>query len=56
MLNKKNICEYIHENHYSVIWKKNRKDSLQNGVGEIDRNFIFVKKNKGKQFKTKSSL
>ena len=40
---QKNICVYIHKNHYCVIWKKNRKDSLLNGVEEIDKNFKFVK-------------
>ena len=40
---QKNICVYIHENHYCVIWKKNRKDSLLNGVNEIERNFQKVK-------------
>ena len=29
---QKNICVHIHKNHYCVIWKKNRKDSLLNGV------------------------
>ena len=32
---QKNICVHIHENHYCVIWKKNRKD----------RNFKYVKNN-----------
>ena len=40
---QKNICVYIHNNHYCVIWKKNRKDSLLNGVDEIDKNFKYVK-------------
>ena len=40
---QKNICVHIHKNHYCVIWKKNRKDSLLNGVEEIDRNFKKVK-------------
>ena len=38
-----NICVHIHKNHYCVIWKKNRKDSLLNGVIEIERNFKYVK-------------
>ena len=42
MLNKK-TCVHIHKNHYCVIWKKNRKDSLLNGVNEIERNFRYVK-------------
>ena len=29
-------CVYIHKNHYCVIWKKNRKNSLLNGVNEIE--------------------
>ena len=40
---QKNICVYIHKNHYCVIWKKNRKNSLLNGVNEIDKNFKYVK-------------
>ena len=40
---QKNICVYIHKNHYCVIWKKNRKDSLLNDVNEIGRNFKYVK-------------
>ena len=40
---QKNICVHIHKNHYCVIWKKNRKDSLLNGVNEIERNFRYVK-------------
>ena len=40
---QRNKCVYIHKNHYYVIWKKNRKDSLLNGVDEIDKNFKYVK-------------
>ena len=40
---QKNICVYIHKNHSCVIWKKNRKDSLINGVNGIGRNFKYVK-------------
>ena len=40
---QKNICVHIHRNHYCVIWKKNRKDSLLNGVDEIDKNFKYIK-------------
>ena len=40
---QKNICVYIHKNHYCVIWKKNRRDSLLNGVDEIDKNFKYIK-------------
>ena len=40
---QKNICVYIHKNHYCVIWKKNRKDSLLNGVNEIEKTFRYVK-------------
>ena len=36
-------CVYIHKNHYCVIWKNNRKDSLLNGVEEIENNFRYVK-------------
>ena len=40
---QKNICVHIHRNHHCVIWKKNRKDSLLNGVQEIENNFKYVK-------------
>ena len=40
---ERNICVYIHKNHYCVIWKKNRKDSLLNGVQEIENNFKYIK-------------
>ena len=40
---QKNNCVYIHRNHYCVFWKKNRKDSLLNGVKEIEKNFKYVK-------------
>ena len=40
---EKNICVHIHQNHYCVIWKKNRKDSLLNGVEEVDKNFKYIK-------------
>ena len=36
---QKNICVYIHRNHYRVLWKKSRKDSLLNGVQEIENIF-----------------
>ena len=31
------------KNHYCVIWKNNRKDSLNNCVEEIENNFRYVK-------------
>ena len=40
---QKNICVHIHRNHYCVVWKKNRKDSLLNGVDEIDKKFKYIK-------------
>ena len=40
---QRDLCVHIHKNHYCVIWKKNRKDSLPNGVQEIDNNFKYVK-------------
>ena len=40
---QKNICVHIHKNHYCVIWKKNRRDSLLNGANEKERNFKNVK-------------
>ena len=36
---QRDICVHTHKNHYCVIWMKSRKDSLLNGVEEIDRNF-----------------
>ena len=40
---QKNIWVHIHNTYYCVIWKKNRKGSLLNGVDEIDKNFKYVK-------------
>ena len=40
---QKNICVHIHNNDDCVIWKKNRKGSLLNGIDEIDKNFQYVK-------------
>ena len=40
---QKNICVHIHNNHYCVIWEKNRKDSSLIGVNEIEKNFKYVK-------------
>ena len=40
---QKDICVHIHKKHYCVSWKKNRRDSLLNGVEEIDKNFNYVK-------------
>ena len=54
---QKNICVHIHRNHYCVIWKKTRKDSLLNGVQEIENNFKYVKNIiNEKKFKTKNTL
>ena len=39
---RKDKCVYNHKNHYCVIWEKNKKDALLNGVEEIDRNFKNV--------------
>ena len=43
VVKQKNICVHSHRNHYCVIWKKNRKDFLLNGVQEIEKNFKYVK-------------
>ena len=43
---QRGICVHIHENHYCVIWKKNRKDALQNGVDGIDKIFKMLKMKK----------
>ena len=40
---QKNICVHFHKNRNCVIGKKNRKDSLLNGVEETDKNFKYVK-------------
>ena len=39
---QRDISVHIHKNQKCVIWKKNRKDSLLNGVEEIDRNYKYV--------------
>ena len=38
-----NVCLCIHRNHYCIVWRKNTKDSLLNGVNEMERNFKYVK-------------
>ena len=43
-------CVHVHKRHYCVIWKKNREDSLLNGVEEIDKNLKHVKNKKKKIF------
>ena len=40
---QRDTCVHIQKNHYHFIWKKNRKDSLLNGVEEMDRNIKLVK-------------
>ena len=47
---RKDICVYIHKNHYCVIWKKIRKDSLLNGAEEIERNFKHIENMWRKKF------
>ena len=42
-VNERDKCVHIHKKHYCVFWKKCRKDSLLNGVEEIDKNFKHVK-------------
>ena len=49
----RNICLHIHKNHYSVVWKKNRKGSLLNGVEEMERNFTYNKKRQTKIIQAK---
>ena len=36
-------CLYSHNNHYSVIWQKKRKDALLIGLEETNRNFKYFK-------------
>ena len=40
---ERNICLYIHKILYCVIWSKNRRVSLLNGVQEIEENFEYPK-------------
>ena len=40
---QRDVCVYIQKNHFCVIWKKNRKDALINGVEERETNFKYVK-------------
>ena len=44
-IKQRDVCVYIQKNHYWVIWKKNSRDGLLNGVEEIERNFKYVIKN-----------
>ena len=39
----RDVCVCIHKSHFCVIWKKNRRNSLINGVEELERNFEYVK-------------
>ena len=41
---QKDICEYIHKNHFRVLWKNNERDALLIAVEEIDRILKYVKK------------
>ena len=43
---QRDVCVHIHKNHYCVIWEKSRKDSLPNGVEEMDKNFNYIKNKK----------
>ena len=43
---QRDICVHTHNNHYCVIWKKNRRDSLLNEVEEKYKNFKDVKNNR----------
>ena len=40
---ERDVGVFIHKIHDCVIWKKNRKDVLLNGIDEIERNFKYVK-------------
>ena len=37
------ICVHTLKNYYCVFWKKNRIDSLLNGVEETSKSFKYVK-------------
>ena len=41
---EKNICSYVHKNHYCGIREKNREDSLLNAVDEMEKNLIKIRK------------
>ena len=43
------MCVHIPKKHYCVSLKKKRKDSLPNGVEEIDRKFKYLKNNTNKK-------
>ena len=40
---QRDVCVYLQKNHYCVVRKKNGKDSLFNGVEEIERKFSYVR-------------
>ena len=42
-VNQRKICLHIHKNHYCVIWKKNGKDSLLNGIDDMENNFRYIR-------------
>ena len=39
---QRDVCVYIPKNQYCVIWNKNRKDALLNGIKQKERNFKYV--------------
>ena len=40
---QKDKCLHTDKNHYCVLWKETRQDSLLNRIKEIDRNLKSVK-------------
>ena len=40
---ERNICLYLHKNHFCVTWKLNRKTGLLESIKEIEDNFRFEK-------------
>ena len=43
-VNQRENCVHSHKNHYCDIWKKNKKDTLLNGVEDLDKKFKYVKR------------
>ena len=43
IVKRRDKCVKVHKNQYCVFWKKNRRDSVVNGVEERDKKFKYVK-------------
>ena len=40
---QRDVCVHIRKSHFCVFWKKKRRDSLLNGVDELEKNFNYFK-------------